>query len=108
VNFISKIHNIWRHLKYSVQHLKCDIFWLDMFQYNQHITDANKVYTKYMLTRNILPVQKMIKKILHFGKHSDLTYHTTQQMYVLNLSLLLNCVTHFQTKGRPTCQGPTL
>jgi len=107
VHFISKIHNIWRPLKYSVQHLKCDIFWLDTFQYKHHLTDANKMYTKYMLTRNILPVQKMIK---YFTSESVLILRiiTTQQIYVLNLSLLLNCIIHFQAKGRPTCQGPTL
>jgi len=35
-----------------------------MFQYKYHLTYANKMYRKYMLTGNILPVHKMVIKYL--------------------------------------------
>jgi len=35
-----------------------------MFQYKHHLTYANKMYRKYTLTGNILPVHKMVMKYL--------------------------------------------
>jgi len=32
-----------------------------MFQYKHYVTYANELYTKYMLTKKILPVKKKIK-----------------------------------------------
>jgi hypothetical protein len=75
---------------------------LDMLQYKHHLTCANEKYRKYMLTRNILPVQKMKIKYSTFLSYNNKTDLYFKSFKVTELQI------YFLAKGRPMCQGLTL